>query len=78
MLSPSGGYVTKRCEVDDFDLTAHANREELLDLVGRVSPRAVVLGHGDAVARAWFDQQIRLRHPKIKVVQPGPGETVEV
>lgn len=78
VLSPSGGSVTRRCEIQDFDLTAHANRDELLDFVGQVSPRTVVLGHGDADARQWFAGQIRRRHPKIKVHQPGPGESVEV
>jgi Cft2 family RNA processing exonuclease len=78
VFSPSGGEVTKRCQIEDFDLTAHANREELLDFVGEVSPRAVLLGHGDADSRQWFDEQIRTRHPKIKVFQPQPGEAVEV
>src|ERR1044071_5915012 len=32
-LSPSGGQLTKRCEVDDFDLTAHADREDLMEFV---------------------------------------------
>jgi Cft2 family RNA processing exonuclease len=48
IFSPSVGEVTKRCDVQDFDLTAHANRDELLDFVGRASPRTVLLGHGDA------------------------------
>jgi len=78
VFSPSAGRVTKRCEVEDFDLTAHANREELLDFVGEVSPRAVLLGHGDEDSREWFEQQIRARHPKIKIVQPAPGKSVEV
>jgi Cft2 family RNA processing exonuclease len=78
VFSPSGGEVTKRCQIEDFDLTAHANREELLDFVGEVSPRAVLLGHGDADSRQWFDEQIRTRHPKIKVFQPQSGEAVEV
>jgi Cft2 family RNA processing exonuclease len=78
LLSPSAGEVTKRCEMQDFDLTAHANRDELLDFVGQVSPRVVLLGHGDADARGWFADQIRTRYPKINVLQPGPGETVEV
>ena len=30
LLSPSAGAVTRNCEVEDFDLTAHANREDLL------------------------------------------------
>jgi Cft2 family RNA processing exonuclease len=77
VFSGSGGEVTKRCEVMDFDLTAHANREELLDFVGQVAPRAVVLGHGDVASRNWFEDQIRTKHPKIKVIQPKPGETVQ-
>ncbi|MEW6302270.1 MAG: MBL fold metallo-hydrolase [Verrucomicrobiota bacterium] len=78
VFSGHAGEVTRKCEVDEFDLTAHANRDELLDFVGQVEPRVVVLGHGDDVSRNWFEQQIRARHPKIKVFQPGPGETVEV
>jgi len=78
VFSGSAGEVTKRCEVQDFDLTAHANREELLDFVGQVSPRAVLLGHGEEESRNWFEQQLRARHPKIKVIQPGPGKSVEV
>ncbi len=78
IFSGSAGEVTKRCEVQDFDLTAHANREELLEFVGQVNPRVVVLGHGDAESRQWFEEQIRSRHPKINVVQPDPGKTVEV
>ena len=77
ILSGSAGEVTRRCEVGDFDLTAHANREELLDFVGQVSPRTVLLGHGSEDSRLWFEDQIRTRHPKIKVVQPAPGKAVE-
>jgi len=78
VFSGSAGEVTRRCEVQDFDLTAHANRDELLDFVGQVSPRAVLLGHGEEESRNWFEQQIRARHPKIKVIQPEPGGSVEV
>jgi len=78
VLSPSAGEVTRRCEVQDFDLTAHANRDELLDFVGQVSPRAVLLGHGEKDSRQWFEDQIRARHPKIKILQPAPGKSVEV
>lgn len=78
ILSPSAGEVTRNCEVDNFDLTAHANREELLDFVDVVSPRTVVLGHGDDDAKAWFAAQIRAKHPKIKVHIPLPGEMLEI
>lgn len=76
-FSTSGGEATKRCEVQDFDLTAHANRDELLDLVGQVNPRTVLLGHGEADSRAWFEEQIRSRHPRIKIIQPQPGMEIQ-
>jgi Cft2 family RNA processing exonuclease len=76
VFSPSAGRVTKNCDVQDFDLTAHANRQDLLEFVGQVSPRTILLGHGDDAARAWFEEQIRVRWPKIKVVHPQPGKVV--
>jgi Cft2 family RNA processing exonuclease len=78
VFSPSAGQVTKRCDVQDFDLTAHANRGDLLEFVGQVSPRAVLLGHGDDTARKWFEEQINLRWPKIKVFQPQPAKLIAV
>ena len=78
VFSASGGEATRRCEMDDFNLTAHASREALLDFVGKVSPRTVLLGHGDLASRQWFEEQIRDRHPKMKIIQPAPGLSVEV
>lgn len=77
VFSPGAGRVTRRCDLQDFDLTAHAQREDLLDFVGQVDPRAVLLGHGDAGSRKWFEEQIRTRHPKIKIIQPQPGKAVD-
>ncbi|HEX4644373.1 MAG TPA: MBL fold metallo-hydrolase [Verrucomicrobiae bacterium] len=78
LFSPSAGQLTRRCEVQDFDLTAHANRDELLDFVGKVSPRVVLLGHGEDASRRWFEEKIHARYPRIKVIQPAPGKTVDV
>lgn len=78
IFSAGAGQVTKKCDVQDFDLTAHANRTDLLDFVGQVLPRVVLLGHGDEASRKWFEDEIRARHPKIKIVQPQPGKAVQV
>ncbi len=78
VFSPRAGRVTRNCDVQDFDLTAHANREDLLDFVDQVSPRAVLLGHGGDDSRQWFEEQICARHPKIKIIQPQPGKSVSV
>jgi Cft2 family RNA processing exonuclease len=77
VLSPSAGQVTHKCEVQEFDLTAHSNRMDLLEFVGQVSPRTVLLGHGDDDARVWFEEQIRARYPRIKILQPQPGKPVQ-
>jgi Cft2 family RNA processing exonuclease len=78
IFSAGAGEVVRKCELMDFDLTAHANRDDLLDFVSEVEPRVVMLTHGDESSRTWMEQQIRARHPKMKVVQPQPGKTVEV
>ena len=77
-FSPSVGKLTRNCEVFDFDLTAHANRDDLMNMVTEVNPRVVVLGHGDTQAKAWICEQIQTRHPKIQVLQPAPGEALEL
>ncbi len=76
VFSPSAGRVTRECDLQDFDLTAHANREELLDFVGQVSPRSVILGHGNDTARNWFEENIRERWPVMKIYQLQPGKTI--
>ncbi len=78
LLSASGGEVTRKCEVEEFDLTAHANRDELVNFVGQVNPRTVLLGHGDTDSRAWFEAELRARYPKLQIIQPGPGKVAEV
>ena len=78
IFSAGAGRVTRCCDVQEFDLTAHANRDDLLEFVSQVSPRAILLGHGSEASRHWFEEQIRARHPKIKIIQPQPGKAVEV
>jgi Cft2 family RNA processing exonuclease len=78
LFSPSAGQVTRQCEVEEFDLTAHANRNDLLDFVSQVEPRVVILSHGEEESRQWFETQIHARHPKMKIIRPGPGQSVQV
>jgi Cft2 family RNA processing exonuclease len=72
------GELTRRCELEHFDLTAHADRGDLLDFVGVVSPQAVVLAHGSKDSQDWFEAQIRSRYPRLRVFRPGPGQGVEL
>jgi len=77
LFSASAGEATRLCEMQDFDLTAHANREALLEFAGKVSPRVILLSHGEQSSRDWFAEQIRLRHPQTRIIQPAPGLVVE-
>jgi hypothetical protein len=36
------------------------------------------MGRGGDDSRAWFEEQLRARRPKIKILQPQPGRTVSV
>jgi Cft2 family RNA processing exonuclease len=69
--------LIRKCEVESFDLSAHANRDELLDFVGQVAPQTVILTHGEQDAREWINEQIKVRFPKTRILQPSPGELVE-
>jgi hypothetical protein len=48
-----------------------------MEFVAQVNPRTIFLGHGDEPSRAWFEQQIRERFPKMKIHQPQPGVAIE-
>lgn len=61
--------------VDQFDLSSHANREELLDFALNTNPRAIVLTHGDSDARSWFLGQFSERLPAAQVTDPTPLKT---
>jgi len=72
------GEVVRYCEMEEFDLTAHANREHLLEFVGMVDPEVVILGHGEPDSVAWFAEQIHQHYPRIRVYTPGPGQMVQL
>ncbi len=42
-----------RCQIEQFQFSAHAPRESILDYITRVAPRKVVLVHGDQPAVEW-------------------------
>jgi Cft2 family RNA processing exonuclease len=77
-FSNNGGELTRTCEMHIFDLSAHANREELLDFAVRLNPRSVILGHGEPDARTWIEAELHNRLPRLNVLQPQPGETLSV
>lgn len=67
-----------KARVERFELSGHADREELLEFAVQTSARSVVLTHGDPAARAWFLQQLTEQMPKARVLDPVPLQTYQV
>ncbi|MCX6952500.1 MAG: MBL fold metallo-hydrolase [Verrucomicrobia bacterium] len=67
-----------KARVDRFELSGHADREELLEFAVQTGARSIVLTHGDPAARAWFVQQLAEKAPNSKVLDPVPLKTYQV
>ncbi len=87
MKTPNGGQFAFRdlffvgnvnCRVDKFDLTSHADREQILQFIMEKDPRCVVLTHGSMESREWFMYEIFDRSPKTSVIIPEPSESIEL
>jgi Cft2 family RNA processing exonuclease len=62
-----------RASIDQFDLSGHADREELMSYAENSEARSIVLNHGEDAAREWFEKSIHERMPATDVLNPTPG-----
>ena len=67
-----------KARVERFELSGHADREELLQFAVQTEARSIVLTHGDPAARTWFAQQLAALSPSAKVLDPVPLQTYQV
>jgi Cft2 family RNA processing exonuclease len=67
-----------RCHLEQFQFSAHASRESILDYIKKVAPRKVVLVHGDLKAVEWTRAAAAAALPKSEVVVPPPGVEIEL
>jgi len=67
-----------KAHVERFELSGHADREELLEFSVQATPRSIVLTHGDPPARAWFAAELAKQLPKAKILDPVPLQTYQV
>ena len=78
-LFAAANFKTRlRAQIERFDLSGHADRDEILDYVTACKPRSVVLTHGDPPARAWFAAQLANKLPKAKITDPTPLQAYKV
>ncbi|HYP17223.1 MAG TPA: MBL fold metallo-hydrolase RNA specificity domain-containing protein, partial [Opitutus sp.] len=67
-----------KAHIERFELSGHADREELLEFAVQTGARSIVLTHGDPPARAWFAQSLATQLPSAKVIDPVPLQTYQV
>jgi Cft2 family RNA processing exonuclease len=67
-----------RARVERFELSGHADREELAEFAIQTTARCVVLTHGDPPARAWFAEQLTKAMPGSRILDPVPLKTYQV
>ncbi|MGK0185737.1 MAG: Cft2 family RNA processing exonuclease [Verrucomicrobiales bacterium] len=75
-LDPAHAPIELKCDVQRFDFSGHAPRDDIADFVERVAPPKVLLVHGDPEATAWFDTTLLARLPGSTIITPKPGERI--
>ena len=66
----------KNCDVLSFRFSAHSHRGEILHLVQELSPKKVVLVHGEKGAIGWTAEMIRQMDHGIDVIVPEAGSEI--
>ena len=66
---------TVNAKIEKFDLSGHADREEIVSYAEKLMPKNIFLHHGDADARKWFEES--LRKTNAKIIDPKPLEIYE-
>src|SRR5256886_6610098 len=77
-LDPDEAAQRARCNIEQFQFSAHATREALIDYAQKLSPRKIVLVHGDPPAVEWMRAKLASELPGSKVIVPAPGVELEL
>jgi len=77
-LDPDKPPQPIRCNIEQFQFSAHATRETLIEYAKKLSPRKIVLVHGDPPAVEWMRAQLAAQLPGTEVIVPAPGVEVEL
>ena len=67
-----------QARIERFELSGHADREELVEFAVQTGARSIVLTHGDPPARAWFAQRLGELMPNTRVLDPVPLQMYQV
>ena len=80
IVKPNGkgqGYPLK-CRIECFDFSGHATRAALINYACTLSPKTVVLVHGDPEATASMQAELSRKLPNTHIIIPPPGKTIRL
>ena len=75
-LDPDKPPQRVRCNIEQFQFSAHATREGLIEYASKISPHKIVLVHGDPPAVEWMRATLAAELPTTDVIIPTPGEEI--
>ena len=78
ILDPAEPAQRVRCSRKQFQFSAHASREDLIDYATKLSPKKIVLVHGDPPAVEWIRATLSASLPGTEVIVPTPGVEMEL
>lgn len=67
-----------KARIERFELSGHADRDQLLQFAQQTEARSIILTHGDPAARQWFMDQLTETMPKTKLLNPTPLQPYQV
>jgi Cft2 family RNA processing exonuclease len=77
-LDPDEPAQPLRCQIEQFQFSAHASRESIVRYVKQLAPKKIVLVHGDVPAVEWTRATLAAELPGSEVIVPAPGVEMEL
>jgi Cft2 family RNA processing exonuclease len=77
-LDPNKPRQKIRCNIEQFQFSAHATRESLIHYAAKTSPDKILLVHGDAPAVEWMRNTLASELPGSQIIVPTPGAELEL
>lgn len=67
-----------RCNIENFQFSAHASRESIISYVKKVAPKKIILVHGDPPAVEWSRATLVAELSGSEVIVPKPGAEIDL
>jgi Cft2 family RNA processing exonuclease len=77
-LDPDKPSQRIRCNIEQFQFSAHSTRESLIEYAKKISPKKIVLVHGDPPAVEWMRATLSNELSTSQIIVPEPGVELEL